>query len=226
MKQIPSPNFNARAEHVKLDYVVLHYTGMTDTESAIKRMTDPAAKVSAHYLIDEEGALVQMVEETERAWHAGISFWKNQTDMNSASIGIELSNPGHEFGYRAFTQAQLSRLKLLLEDITKRHGMNRKSFLLAHSDIATTRKQDPGELFPWKDFAASGFGVFPELNSNIASDDTNETLLANIGYDISDYEAALEAFKRRFYPEVFVNNLSENTETRKRLLSVRNQIGI
>ncbi|MCL2473871.1 MAG: N-acetylmuramoyl-L-alanine amidase [Alphaproteobacteria bacterium] len=219
MKQIHSPNFNARAENVKIEYVVLHYTGIKDTKSAIERMTDPAAKVSAHYFIDETGEIMQMVEEKERAWHAGISFWKNQIDMNSASIGIELSNPGHEFGYRPFTAPQLSSLKLLLEAIAKRHNMNRKRFLLAHSDIAPSRKQDPGELFPWEDFANHGFGVFPELNSNDFSDETDEAILAAIGYDVSNYEAALTAFKRRFYPESF-----SEPETRRRMISVRKQL--
>ena len=223
MKQIYSPNFNARAEHAKIEYIVLHYTGMKDTKSAIERMTDPAAKVSAHYLIDETGNIVQMVQESERAWHAGISFWKNQTDMNSASIGIELSNPGHEFGYRAFTPEQISSLKLLLEAITERHNMNRKRFLLAHSDIAPTRKQDPGELFPWEDFANIGFGVFPESTSNHFSHDTDEAILADIGYDVSDYEAALQAFKRRFFPETLLTT-NNTEETRRRMLSVRNQI--
>ena len=153
-----SPNFNDRADGIKLAYIILHYTGMKDAASALERLCDPAAQVSAHYMIDEDGSVIQLVDEAKRAWHAGKSFWRGITDMNSASIGIELVNPGHEFGYRPFPAAQITALKKLLHEIIARHGMNRKSCLLGHSDIAPTRKQDPGELFPWEELAKDGLG--------------------------------------------------------------------
>jgi len=202
MKQTPSPNFDARAAGIALKYIVLHYTGMKDAASALARMCDPAAKVSAHYMIDENGSIIQLVDEKNRAWHAGKSFWCGITDTNSASIGIELVNPGHEFGYRAFPDAQISALKKILRDIIARHGLNLKKCLLAHSDIAPTRKQDPGELFPWQILAQEGLGIWPNATNNTPAHETEITgLLSNIGYDTTDTRQSLLAFQRRFHPE-------------------------
>jgi len=141
----PSPNFDARS--LPISMVVLHYTGMIDTASAIARLTDPEAKVSAHYLIAEDGQVVRMVAETDRAWHAGKSHWRQIDDVNSASIGIELVNPGHEFGYRPFPDAQIDALIPLMADIVARHGITRGN-IVGHSDIAPARKQDPGISWP------------------------------------------------------------------------------
>ena len=145
-----SPNFDERALPVTM--VVLHYTGMQDAASAIARLCDPEAKVSAHYLIAEDGQIVRMVDEAKRAWHAGKSFWRGITDINSASVGIEIVNPGHEFGYRPFPVAQIDALIGLMQDVTLRHRITRGN-IVGHSDVAPARKEDPGELFPWERLA-------------------------------------------------------------------------
>ncbi|MDR3423524.1 MAG: N-acetylmuramoyl-L-alanine amidase [Alphaproteobacteria bacterium] len=215
MKFSPSPNFDNRAFGVALDYIVLHYTGMNDAASAQARLCDPAARVSAHYLIEENGDLTQLVDETRRAWHAGQSFWRGATDLNSASIGIELINPGHEFGYRPFPEPQLEALKKLLREIIARHHMNPATALLAHSDIAPTRKQDPGELFPWQDLAQEGFGLWPApLPSDYAPADAQEidALLAFIGYDTTSPQDSLRAFQRRYRPKNLAG-ISDNETT-------------
>lgn len=195
----PSPNFDERDPTAPLQYVILHYTGMPTRDEALERLCDPVAKVSAHYLIDEDGAVFRLVDESKRAWHAGKSFWKGLTNLNSASIGIELVNPGHEFGYRAFPAPQIAALKLLLSDIFVRHRLNAEFCLLGHSDIAPTRKTDPGELFPWQELAAAGFGVWPETVDTQLSH-SPQKLLELIGYDVSEPEAALLAFQRRYDP--------------------------
>lgn len=209
MKQSPSPNFNERNAPQGLRYVVLHYTGMKDAQSALDRMCDPTTKVSAHYMIDGSGETFQLVEENQRAWHAGVCRWKDETDLNSLSIGIELVNPGHEFGYRPFPSAQIQALKILLADITRRHTFA-ADYLLGHSDIAPTRRQDPGELFPWKDLAAAGFGYWPESSPQTpqppCTPDTIHKLLRQVGYDCPDddeaaAQAAETAFLRRYHPE-------------------------
>ena len=144
-----SPNYDARPEGIEIDMLVLHYTGMKTGEAALERLCDSAAKVSAHYLIHENGDVVQMVEEANRAWHAGVASWRGEADVNARSIGIELVNPGHEFGYREFPDAQLTALEGLCFDIFSRHAILARN-VVGHSDIAPTRKQDPGELFPWQ----------------------------------------------------------------------------
>lgn len=220
MKQIYSPNFGDRAGGVALDYIVVHYTGMRDAQSAMMRMCDPAAKVSAHYVIDEDGSTVQLVAEEKRAWHAGMSFWRGITDINSASIGIELINPGHEFGYRAFPAAQIEALKKLMSDIATRHEINKATGILGHSDVAPSRRQDPGELFPWKELAAAGFGVWPAPKDYAPTAEAEvEALLRAIGYDTTAPRDALLAFQRRFHPE----NLTgvADAETVARLRAVR-----
>jgi N-acetylmuramoyl-L-alanine amidase len=145
-----SPNFDDRDAPVSI--LVLHYTGMQDAASAIARLSDPEAKVSAHYLVAEDGQVVQMVPEDKRAWHAGRSYWRGKSNLNSMSIGIEIVNPGHEFGYRPFPDAQIDSVIQLAGDIIKRHKITRGN-VVGHSDIAPTRKLDPGELFPWARFA-------------------------------------------------------------------------
>jgi N-acetylmuramoyl-L-alanine amidase len=145
-REEPSPNFNERRLPVSM--VVLHYTGMQSAAKALERLKDPAAEVSAHYLIDEDGTVVRLVDESKRAWHAGRSFWRGITDVNSASVGIELVNPGHEFGYRPFPDAQMEALVPLLGDIVRRHDIPRAN-VVGHSDVAPARKTDPGELFDW-----------------------------------------------------------------------------
>lgn len=146
MIDTPSPNFDART--LPISMVVLHYTGMIDGASAINRLADPEAKVSAHYVVAEDGQIIRMVDEANRAWHAGRSWWRGISDVNSASVGIEIVNPGHEFGYRPFPDAQIEAVIRLVAGIVARYGITRGN-VVGHSDVAPARKDDPGELFPW-----------------------------------------------------------------------------
>jgi N-acetylmuramoyl-L-alanine amidase len=200
--ETPSPNFNERQLPVSM--VVLHYTGMESAEAALARLTDPAAEVSAHYLIDEDGAVHRLVAEDKRAWHAGQSHWRGITDINSASIGIELVNPGHEFGYREFTPTQIEALIPLLAEIKDRYGITRGN-IVGHSDIAPTRKQDPGELFPWAQLARLRLAL-PRPTRNLMdplwSDAGFLLALERFGYEVTDKLAAVVAFQRRFRPEL------------------------
>jgi N-acetylmuramoyl-L-alanine amidase len=154
-----SPNFDSRAGHTAPDMVVVHYTGMETAEAALDRLVDPEAKVSAHYLIDEAGKCFALVPEFQRAWHAGVSSWQGETDINSLSIGIELANKGHEFGYPDFPEAQIVTLLELLGDIRQRWPIDPRR-VVGHSDVAPGRKADPGEKFPWKRLADNGYAVW------------------------------------------------------------------
>ena len=158
--QRPAPNFGDRAPGAKIDIVVLHYTGMETTKAALHRLCDAEARVSAHYLIDEGGQIYALVAEEARAWHAGEALWAGARDINSRSIGIELANPGHEFGYCDFPGAQIDALIPLARDIIHRFGIP-AARVLGHSDVAPGRKQDPGERFPWRQLADAGIGLFP-----------------------------------------------------------------
>lgn len=153
----PSPNHNERSGEVSL--LLLHYTGMTSGEEALQRLCDPRAEVSAHYVVDEDGTILQLVPESRRAWHAGRSYWKGERDINSRSIGIEIVNPGHENGYRPFPEAQVAAVIDLARDICARHAIAPQD-VLAHSDVAPERKEDPGELFPWDRLALAGVGLW------------------------------------------------------------------
>lgn len=206
----PSPNFNDRRDGARIDLLILHYTGMPTAEGALQRLCDPAAKVSAHYTIDEDGTIYRHVAEEKRAWHAGASAWAGAADINDRAIGIELVNPGHEFGYRPFPEAQIAALVELARGIVKRHGIPR-SRVLGHSDIAPRRKTDPGELFPWPRLAAAGLGVWVQLPPLDASRAIQvpeiQHNLAAIGYEcplsgVLDEEtrAAIAAFQRHFRP--------------------------
>lgn len=203
MIETPSPNFDERAAPVSL--LVLHYTGMPDAAAAIARLTDPESKVSAHYLVAEDGQVVRMVAEDKRAWHAGRSRWRGIEDVNAASIGIEIVNPGHEFGYRPFPEEQIDALIPLVAEIEERYGITRGN-VVGHSDIAPARKQDPGELFPWYRLARLRLAL-PRPTKNLMDphwSDAGFTLaLERFGYDVSDPFAATVAFQRRFRPELF-----------------------
>lgn len=159
----PSPNFDARPGARVPDMLLLHYTGMESVEEALSRLTDPASKVTAHYLIDEDGGLYQLVDEDRRAWHAGVAHWAGEDDINGCSIGIELQNPGHEFGYRAFPAAQMAALVTLATDIVARHAIPARR-VLGHSDVAPGRKEDPGALFDWRLLAGAGIGLWPDTD--------------------------------------------------------------
>ena len=158
----PSPNFNERTGIGVPDMLILHYTGMQTGEAAMARLTDAAARVSAHYTVEEDGTVFSHVEEQKRAWHAGVSSWRGHTDINSRSIGIEIVNPGHEFGYRAFPAAQIVAVVELSRGILSRHRIPARN-VVGHSDVAPARKEDPGELFPWQLLAREGIGLWPVL---------------------------------------------------------------
>ncbi|MEX0582269.1 MAG: N-acetylmuramoyl-L-alanine amidase, partial [Sneathiella sp.] len=144
----PSPNFDERDADTSIDMLVLHYTGMRTAAEALDHLTDETAKVSAHYFIDEDGQVTALVREEHRSWHAGISRWRGQSNINAHSIGIEIVNPGHEFGYRSFPKAQMTAVKALSADIVARHSIPPRN-VVGHSDVAPERKEDPGELFDW-----------------------------------------------------------------------------
>lgn len=202
MIEAPSPNFDERALPVSM--LVLHYTGMPDAESAIRWLTNADSKVSAHYVVTEDGQTVRMVDEGKRAWHAGRAWWRGITDVNSASVGIEIVNPGHEWGYRDFPEAQVEALIPLVHDIMSRHGITRGN-VVGHSDIAPARKLDPGELFPWGRLARLRLAL-PRPTRNLMdphwSDGAFMLALERFGYDIAEPRAAVVAFQRRFRPEL------------------------
>jgi N-acetylmuramoyl-L-alanine amidase len=159
-----SPNHDERPAGAAIDILVLHYTGMKTAEEALARLCDPVARVSAHYTIDRDGRIYAHVPEARRAWHAGISWWAGETNVNARSIGIELVNPGHEFGYIPFAQPQIDALIELAKGIVSRHPIPAQR-VVGHSDVAPARKTDPGELFPWQKLAEAGIGVWPSLSS-------------------------------------------------------------
>jgi N-acetylmuramoyl-L-alanine amidase len=198
----PSPNWDER--ELPISMVVLHYTGMEDAESAIDRLRDPTAKVSCHYLVAEDGTTMRMVDEAKRAWHAGRSHWREIDDVNSASIGIEIVNPGHEWGYRPFLDEQIEAVVALLADIKERHAITRGN-VVGHSDIAPARKRDPGELFPWSRLARLRLAL-PRPTRNLVDPQWTEAgfclALERFGYDVTDRMAAIMAFQRRFRPEL------------------------
>ncbi len=154
----PSPNIDERAGGRPPDMILLHYTGMQTGEVALSRLTTAASKVSSHYVVFEDGRIVQLVPEEKRAWHAGVSSWAGETDINSRSIGIEIVNPGHEFGYRNFPLRQIAAVISLCKSILTRRGPLSADRILGHSDVAPSRKQDPGEKFPWELLSESGIG--------------------------------------------------------------------
>lgn len=207
----PSPNFNSRPPGAAIDLLLLHYTDMKSAEEALQRLTDPAAKVSSHYLVDEAGGVYRLVAEENRAWHAGIAYWAGETDINGCSIGIEIANPGHQFGPAPFPDAQIGALEELCHGILERHPIP-PSRVLAHSDVAPGRKKDPGELFPWARLAASGIGVWFQRRvvapPHMTEGDISHLLerLEAIGYHgaPATEEAARDivtAFQRHWLPE-------------------------
>ena len=214
--------------------VVLHYTGMQSGEEALSRMRDPAAKVSAHWMIEEDGRLYRLVPEARRAWHAGVSFWKGGRDINAVSIGIELVNPGHEFGYRAFPEPQVLTLLTLLDEIRTRWSIPNNR-ILGHSDVAPTRKTDPGELFPWAVLAAAGHGIWAEPPPSpgeplgLGEEGTGvfamQAGLTRLGYDLppsgrydEDTATVVGAFQRHWRPSK-VDGIADG-ETRARLVAL------
>ncbi|HEY4075761.1 MAG TPA: N-acetylmuramoyl-L-alanine amidase [Rhizomicrobium sp.] len=192
---MPSPNHDDRAG-APIDMLVLHYTGMMNAEIALQRLCEPAAKVSAHYTIDEDGTVYAHVPEARRAWHAGVSWWAGETNINTRSIGIEIVNPGHEFGYRPFPEAQIAALTTLCHGILMRHPIPSWR-VLGHSDVAPARKEDPGELFPWERLAKAGIGLWPISQDSALGAEA----LCRYGYDPgAGEEKIVTAFQRHFRP--------------------------
>ena len=227
----PSPNFEPRREGARPSILLLHYTGVASAAKAIDWLSRAESKVSAHYVVDEAGRITQLVAEAMRAWHAGLAVWAGESDINSASIGIEIHNRGHELGYPDFPEPQLSAVEALCRDIIARHDV-RPERVLAHSDVAPTRKKDPGEKFPWARLARAGIGhwVTPEplnrADPGIASDAAGplvaavQSLLARYGYGIEatggfdpKTEFVVTAFQRHFRPERVDGRIDQSTVT-------------
>jgi N-acetylmuramoyl-L-alanine amidase len=234
-----SPNFDERTGLGRPDMIVLHYTGMQVAHDALYRLCDPKARVSAHYLVFENGAITQLVPEAKRAWHAGVSAWSGDTDINSRSIGIEIANPGHDFGYPDFPSRQIAATITLCRSIQMRNII-RPGNIVAHSDVAPARKQDPGEKFPWKRLAQSGVGLWvepvavkegPVLKPGDSGDKVTELqhALAEYGYGLEatgHYDdatkAAVCAFQRHFRPAQIDGLTDASTrETLHKLLLAR-----
>ena len=218
----PSPNFDARK--LPVDTVILHYTGMESGAAALARLQDPDAHVSAHYLVEENGDVYKLVEEDNRAWHAGVSYWRGDIEMNGRSIGIEIVNPGHQLGYRDFPDVQIASVIELLKDIRMRRDIP-VSRIIGHSDVAPRRKEDPGEKFPWKRLAEEGVALAPfegdPEDGEAVSFDAALKALADIGYDanLGDYAAGLLAFQRRFCPQSLGQGF--DPRTRAALMAVK-----
>jgi N-acetylmuramoyl-L-alanine amidase len=202
-----SPNHDARPPGQSIDILLLHYTGMRSADAALDRLCDPDAKVSAHYLVDEDGETYLLVPESRRAWHAGVAGWGGARDINARSIGIELVNPGHEWGYRPFPPAQMQALGELADGILRRHPIAPQR-VLAHSDVAPARRQDPGELFDWAWLAARGIGLWrgerPDLRGRPADMAALTARLKRYGYGQDDAMPSMlvGAFQRHFRPSL------------------------
>jgi N-acetylmuramoyl-L-alanine amidase len=207
----PSPNFDARPPNTPVDILVLHYTGMETAAAAIDRLCDPEAKLSAHYTVDEDGTVYSHVPEDSRAWHAGVSYWAGARDINARSIGIEIVNPGHEFGYRSFPDRQIEAVIHLANDIFARHPIPPER-VLGHSDVAPARKMDPGELFPWGALSLEGIGLWPQTRKAKLPVAFADGLRA-FGYgmspdmDVPD-ETVIAAFQRHWRP-VRINGVAD-----------------
>jgi N-acetylmuramoyl-L-alanine amidase len=214
----PSPNHGERKAGAKPDMVVLHYTGMRDSRLALDHLCSSASDVSAHYVVMEDGHVVQCVPESRRAWHAGLSKWAGETDINSCSIGIEIANPGHDYGYPDYPRRQIAALISLCRGIFTRHNIA-PDRILGHSDIAPARKNDPGEKFPWRLLADSGVGLWVKpapiitggrifvLGDRDPEVETLQMSLRNYGYGLdssgsydSETMAVVAAFQRHFRP--------------------------
>ncbi len=202
-----SPNQRARPAGAPVDMLILHYTGMQSAAAAIERLCDPVAAVSSHYVVDEDGTLTLLVPEERRAQHAGVSYWRGHEELNDRSIGIEIVNPGHQWGYRPFPEVQIEAVERLCLQILGRHAIPPGN-VVGHSDVAPDRKQDPGELFPWRRLAERGIGVWPLVAGDALDprpldgsgvEDLRRDLGA-IGYRV-EARGLVAAFQRHWRPE-------------------------
>jgi len=225
----PSPNYSDRKSDQRPDMIVLHYTGMSDAEAALERLCAAESQVSAHYFVYEDGRIVQMVPENRRAWHAGVSSWAGESDINSCSIGIEIANPGHDYGYPDFPKRQIAAVTALCRGIQTRNTISPER-VLAHSDVAPARKQDPGEKFPWRTLSDSGVGhwvkparivdggLLLSLGDRGDAVAAMQESLRKYGYGVTasgTYDSAthdvVKAFQRHFRPERIDGVTDEST---------------
>lgn len=222
-QEAPSPNQDDRPAGVPVDMLILHYTGMKTARAAVERLRDPQARVSAHYVVEEDGHIWYLVDESRRAFHAGISFWRGYEALNGRSIGIEIVNPGHEHGYRPFPALQMAAVCELCLDILTRHPIPQRN-IVAHSDVAPDRKEDPGELFDWEGLAHNGVGLWPDGIRDLGTDAAPDgaaavsalrTDLATIGYKVgapgahdTTLATVVRAFQRHWRQEA-VNGLPD-----------------
>ncbi|MEO9190412.1 MAG: N-acetylmuramoyl-L-alanine amidase [Acetobacteraceae bacterium] len=233
IRDLPSPNHDPRPSGTPIDTLILHYTGMKTAQAALDRLRDPQAKVSSHYVVDEDATVFRLVAEERRAAHAGVSFWRGHTRLNDRSIGIEIVNPGHEWGYRDFPVLQLAVVCDLCLEILSRHPIPQRN-VVAHSDVAPDRKEDPGEKFDWEGFAANGVGMWPVRVPDLGTGGTVRDAanlrdvrraLSDIGYDVTPagpldpaLATVLRAFQRHWRPEAV--NGQADAGTLARLLAV------
>jgi len=231
--EAPSGNFDARTAPPEI--LVLHYTGMKTGPEALERLRDPnEPRVSAHYMVEEDGRIFRLVAEERRAWHAGVSYWKGRRNINGVSLGIEIVNPGHEFGYRPFPDAQIAAVIALVGDIRSRWTIEDRD-IVGHSDVAPDRKDDPGELFPWKRLAQAGHGLWveaaPAPGLPLAEGTEGVEVFAlqagltRLGYDLppsGKFDAATKAvviaFQRHWRPEK-VDGVADG-QTRAQLIAL------
>jgi N-acetylmuramoyl-L-alanine amidase len=211
LKKRTSPNFDHRPVDVSIDMLVFHYTGMQTALLALDRMCDPASEVSAHYMGDEDGSICSLVEEADRAWHAGVASWRGNTNINARSIGIEIVNPGHQFGYCAFSGAQMESV-IELSLVVLSQNLISPQNVVGHSDIAPMRKIDPGEFFDWERLAGLGIGLWPSQADHLEQDlNALASALTRIGYDVSNFSMALKAFQRHYRPKRVTGRIDSET---------------
>lgn len=231
LKKTKLLNYGDRPQGIEPSIILLHYTGMESMQAAKDRLTDPKIEVSAHYLIDEDGSIDNLVPEDKRAWHAGIAYWDHETDINSHSIGIEIVNRGHEFGYHPFPVEQMQAVAKLCREIMARHDI---VHVLGHSDVAPERKQDPGELFDWEWLSVQGVGLWPdptvdelEQAKKIARNDYEAgKLFIALGYNpMAAYVDIVTAFHRHYHPKTFLAEVEgvAREQSIARLLSLMRQ---
>ena len=213
-----SPNFNSKKRQKKdIRFIILHYTGMKSEKAAIIKLTNIQSEVASHYLISQNGKIISLVPDLYIAWHAGISSWKTINSLNKNSIGIEITNPGHQFGYKKFSKKQINSLLVLIKFLIKKYKINKRN-ILGHSDIAPDRKKDPGEKFPWEYLAKKNIGIWHDLGKQklrkLRKMKCNEKMknlflknLFRIGYAKKGKKSrylvfVIKAFQRRFRPEL------------------------
>lgn len=205
MRTISRPSLNFDVRNADISMIVLHYTGMQSGEEAIERLCSEESKVSAHYVIDEDGSVYKLVEEKFRAWHAGVSYWRGMRNVNANSIGIEIVNPGHEFGYREFTGRQYKSIIALCQELKQKYSIEDIN-IVGHSDIAPDRKEDPGELFEWELLAQNGIGLWPGKARGYGGTD-----LVDLGFE-DNSEKAIMAFQRHWRPSVIDGQWDEECD--------------